>query len=81
VRSASPGWQASEYNFPQKVLLSRSRFIAPATQPCVSTANTLSPAGIGDRERSLRYLIRFKGIEFYINVDTLSKPNWVSSWK
>ena len=67
--------QASEYNFPQKVLLSRSRFIAPATQTLRFYREYFKPSRELEIEKDrLRYLIRFKGIEFYINVDTLSKP-------
>jgi 5-methylthioadenosine/S-adenosylhomocysteine deaminase len=67
--------QASEYNFPQKVLLSRSRFIAPATQTLRFYREYFKPSRELEIEKDrLRYLIRFNGIEFYINVDTLSKP-------
>jgi 5-methylthioadenosine/S-adenosylhomocysteine deaminase len=67
--------QASEYNFPQKVLLSRSRFIAPATQTLRFYREYFKPSRELEIEKDrLRYLIHFKGIEFYINVDTLSKP-------
>jgi len=68
--------QASEFNFPQKVLLSRSRFIAPATQTLRFYREYFKPSRELEIEKDrLRFLIRFKGIEFYINVDTLSKPN------
>jgi 5-methylthioadenosine/S-adenosylhomocysteine deaminase len=68
--------QASEYNFPQKVLLSRSRFIAPATQTLRFYREYFKPSRELEIEKDrLRYLVRFKGIEFYINVDTLSKPD------
>ena len=67
--------QASEYNFPQKVLLSRSRFIAPATQTLRFYREYFKPSRELEIEKDrLRFLIHFKGIEFYINVDTLSKP-------
>jgi len=67
--------QVSEYNFPQKVLLSRSRFIAPATQTLRFYREYFKPSRELEIEKDrLRYLIRFNGIEFYINVDTLSKP-------
>jgi 5-methylthioadenosine/S-adenosylhomocysteine deaminase len=68
--------QASEFNFPQKVLLSRSRFIAPATQTLRFYREYFKPTRELEIEKDrLRFLIRFKGIEFYINVDTLSKPD------
>jgi 5-methylthioadenosine/S-adenosylhomocysteine deaminase len=68
--------QASEFNFPQKVLLSRSRFIAPATQTLRFYREYFKPSRELEIEKDrLRFLIRFKGIEFYINVDTLSKPD------
>jgi 5-methylthioadenosine/S-adenosylhomocysteine deaminase len=68
--------QASEYNFPQKVLLSRSRFIAPATQTLRFYREYFKPSRELEIEKDrLRFLVRFKGIEFYINVDTLSKPD------
>ncbi len=68
--------QASEYNFPKKVLLSRSRFIAPATQTLRFYREYFKPSRELEIEKDrLRFLVRFKGIEFYINVDTLSKPD------
>ena len=68
--------QVSEYNFPQKVLLSRSRFIAPATQNLRFYREYFKPSRELEIEKDrLRYLIRFKGIEFYINIDTISKPD------
>jgi 5-methylthioadenosine/S-adenosylhomocysteine deaminase len=68
--------QASEFNFPQKVLLSRSRFIAPATQNLRFYREYFKPSRELEIEKDrLRFLIRFKGIEFYINVDTLQKPD------
>jgi len=67
---------ASEFNFPQKVLLSRSRFIAPATQTLRFYREYFKPSRELEIEKDrLRFLIRYKGIEFYINVDTLSKPD------
>ena len=66
---------ASEYNFPQRVLLSRSRFLAQATQTLRFYREYFKP----DRELEIekdrqRFLVRFKNTEFYINIDTVNKP-------
>ena len=65
-----------EYSFPQKVLLSRSRFLALATQSLRFYREYFKPGHEKEIEKErLRYLVQYKDTEFYINVDTLNKPN------
>ena len=67
---------ASEFQFPQKVLLWRSRYYAPATQSLRFYREYFKPLSELeiDKER-LRYLVHYKDTEFYINIDTVTKPN------
>ncbi len=64
-----------EHHFPQKVLLSRSRFLANATQSARFYREYFKPVKeteiIKDR---LRFLIRYKDTEFFINIDTMKTP-------
>ncbi|MCC6146140.1 MAG: amidohydrolase [Anaerolineaceae bacterium] len=64
-----------EHHFPQQVLLSRSRFIAPATQSLRFYREYFKPSREFeiDKER-LRFLIRYQDTEFYINLDTMITP-------
>jgi 5-methylthioadenosine/S-adenosylhomocysteine deaminase len=67
---------AQEGEFPSKVLLSRSRFLAPATQSLRFLREYFQP----DKELyiekdRLRWLVRYKGIEFYVNIDRVDKPD------
>lgn len=64
-----------EHSFPHKVLLSRSRFLAPATQSLRFYREYFKPKGETEIEKDrLRFLIRYKNTEFFVNVDTISKP-------
>lgn len=64
-----------EAHFPQSILLSRSRYIAPATQSLRFYREYFKPTMELEIEKDrLRYLIQYKGIDFYINLDTVSKP-------
>jgi 5-methylthioadenosine/S-adenosylhomocysteine deaminase len=66
---------AREDDFLQKVLLSRSRFLAPATQTLRFYREYFKPVRESEIEKDRRrFLIKFKNTEFYINVDTLTKP-------
>ncbi len=65
-----------EQFFPQKVLLSRSRFLALATQSLRFYREYFKPGHETEIEKDrLRYLVQYKETEFYINIDTLTKPN------
>jgi 5-methylthioadenosine/S-adenosylhomocysteine deaminase len=66
---------AREGEFPSKVLLSRSRFLAPATQSLRFLREYFKPDHelFIEKDR-LRWLLRYKGIEFYLNIDELYKP-------
>jgi 5-methylthioadenosine/S-adenosylhomocysteine deaminase len=63
-----------EHNLPQ-VLLSRSRYFAPATHSLRFYREYFKPA----RQREvlkdrLRYLVTYKNTEFFINLDTMTEP-------
>ncbi len=67
---------AREGHFPSDVLLSRSRFIAPATHSLRFYREYFNPSqeAFIEKER-LRWRILFRGTEFYINLDRLIKPD------
>lgn len=64
-----------ERHFPQKVILNRSRYLAPANQSLRFYREYFKPSQEKEviKER-LRYLITFENEEFYINLDTLLTP-------
>ncbi len=65
-----------EHRFPKDVLLSRSRFIAPADQTLRFYREYFKPASETEVEKDrLRYLVNYKGEEFFINLDHMKKPN------
>lgn len=65
-----------ERAFPQKVLLSRSRFLAVAGQGLRFYREYFKPSQEIEVEKDrLRYLVAYKGTEFYINIDTVMKPD------
>lgn len=66
---------AREYSYPTSVLLSRSRFIAPATHSLRFYREYFKPAGemVVDKHR-LRWRVLFQGTEFFINLDRLDNP-------
>jgi len=66
---------ARERHFEEKIILSRSRFLAPATQSLRFYREYFKPAQEFDIEKErLRYLIRFRDTEFYINLDSVNRP-------
>lgn len=68
--------QTREGHFPQKVMLSRSRFIAPATQSLRFYREYFNPSSsVEVNKERLRFLIRFMDTEFFINIDILEEPN------
>ena len=67
--------QMAEKHFPSEVILSRSRYLAPATQSLRFYREYFRP----DKEFEIqkdrfRYLVRYSGTEFYINIDEMIKP-------
>jgi 5-methylthioadenosine/S-adenosylhomocysteine deaminase len=67
---------AREHQFPSDVLLSRSRFIAPATHSLRFYREYFNPSNETFIEKDrLRWRVIFKGTEFYINLDQLESPN------
>ena len=67
---------AEREQFAQKVLLSRSRYIAPATQSLRFYREYFQPVQEIEIEKErLRYLVNYKGTEFFINYDSLTKPS------
>jgi 5-methylthioadenosine/S-adenosylhomocysteine deaminase len=64
-----------EHHFPQEVLLSRSRYLAPASQSLRFYREYFVPAREVEVEKDrLRYLVKFRNAEFFINLDTMKKP-------
>ncbi len=64
-----------EYSFPQKVLLSRSRYLATATQSLRFYREYFKPLSETEIEKErLRYLVRYQETEFFINLDHVQKP-------
>lgn len=64
-----------EHRFPQRVLLSRSRFLASATQSPRFYREYFKPAEEVEIEKDrMRYLVRFQDTEFFINLDETQKP-------
>jgi len=68
--------QARERQFPSDVLLSRSRFIAPASHSLRFYREYFKPAREAEVEKDrLRWRILFQGTEFFINLDRVIKPD------
>jgi 5-methylthioadenosine/S-adenosylhomocysteine deaminase len=66
---------AAERAYPNFVLLSRSRFIAPATHSLRFYREYFNPESeIEITKDRLRWLVRFRGEEFFINIDQILKP-------
>ena len=66
---------AAEREYPQSVLLSRSRFIAPANHSERFYREYFTPSGeIAVHKDRVRWLVRFHGQEFFINIDQLLQP-------
>jgi 5-methylthioadenosine/S-adenosylhomocysteine deaminase len=65
-----------EGKFEQDVMLSRSRYFAPATHSLRFYREYFDPSSELDIEKDrLRFKIQYKGIDFYINIDTLVNPD------
>jgi 5-methylthioadenosine/S-adenosylhomocysteine deaminase len=66
---------AREHRFPSDVLLSRSRYLAPAIHSLRFYREYFKPAQeIFIQKDRKRWRILFRGTEFYINLDTLEQP-------
>jgi 5-methylthioadenosine/S-adenosylhomocysteine deaminase len=66
---------AAEMEFPNSVLLSRSRFLAPATHGLRFYREYFKPSSeIEIHKERLRWLVQFRGVEFFVNVDRVSRP-------
>jgi len=64
-----------EHQYPKDVVLSRSRFIAPADQSLRFYREYFKPVSESEIEKDRnRYLVEFKGEEFFINIDKMIKP-------
>jgi 5-methylthioadenosine/S-adenosylhomocysteine deaminase len=64
-----------EHRFPSDVLLSRSRYIAPATHSLRFYREYFKPSKeITIEKDRLRWRVLFQGTEFYINLDQLEQP-------
>jgi 5-methylthioadenosine/S-adenosylhomocysteine deaminase len=64
-----------EKHFPQEVMLSRSRFFAPATQSMRFYKEYFRPTNTVEIEKyRKRFLVSYKETEFFINIDTFIVP-------
>lgn len=67
---------AREGRFDPGVLLSRSRYIAPADQSLRFYREYFKPEAEMEIEKDrLRFLVNYQNTEFFINLDSVSKPN------
>ncbi len=67
--------QAREHKYPNQVLLSRSRFFAPANQSLRFYREYFKPLAEHEIEKDrLRFLVEYKDTEFFINLDEILKP-------
>ena len=65
-----------EHRYPQDVLLSRSRYLAPATQSLRFYREYFKPISEIEIEKDrLRFLVEYEGEEFFINLDQINKPD------
>jgi 5-methylthioadenosine/S-adenosylhomocysteine deaminase len=65
-----------EQEIDDRIILSRSRFIAPATQSFRFYREYFKPKQETEIEKDRqRFLIRFHGTEFYVNLDTMIVPD------
>jgi 5-methylthioadenosine/S-adenosylhomocysteine deaminase len=66
---------AAEREYPNSVLLSRSRFIAPARHTPRFYREYFKPCSeIMIHKDRLRWLVRYQGLEFFVNIDEIQKP-------
>jgi 5-methylthioadenosine/S-adenosylhomocysteine deaminase len=66
---------AFERRFPQEVLLSRSRYLAQATHSLRFYREYFHPKQEFEIQKDrLRYMVKYRGVEFYINIDQVKQP-------
>jgi 5-methylthioadenosine/S-adenosylhomocysteine deaminase len=71
--------QTREHPFKEDVLLSRSRYLAPATQSLRFYKEFFKHQKTFEIEKNrMRYLVTYKETEFFINVDNFTLPNWAA---
>lgn len=67
---------SSEEYFQHDVMLSRSRYYAPATHSLRFFREYFDPTREVDIEKDRRrFQIQYKGVDFYINIDTIIEPD------
>ncbi|MFH1446361.1 MAG: amidohydrolase [Chloroflexota bacterium] len=67
--------QTREGTFPQDIMLSRSRYYAPATHSLRFYREYFQPAKeIYIEKNRKRFLVTYKDVDFFINIDTMIKP-------
>ena len=65
----------SEHEYAENIQLSRSLYIAPATQSLRFYREYFKPTHESEVEKDRqRFRVLYQGVEFYINIDTLIKP-------
>ncbi len=68
--------EANKEEFEKDVVLSRSRYLAPASNSLRFYREYFKPKGEQKIEKDrLRWLVKFQGTEFYINFDQFDKPD------
>lgn len=68
--------ETSEHKFPTDVILSQSRYIAPAPQSLRFLREYFKPdSELYIQKDRLRWLVKYKNKDFYINLDTINKPD------
>lgn len=66
---------AIERSYPKNVLLSRSRYLAPATQSLRFYREYFKPVFEMEVDKDRRrFLIQYKEMEFFVNIDRIEKP-------
>ncbi len=66
---------AAEREYPNSILLSRSRFIAPAKHSARFYREYFNPTDeIEINKDRMRWLIRYQGVELFVNIDQMLKP-------
>jgi 5-methylthioadenosine/S-adenosylhomocysteine deaminase len=67
--------QAREHQFPSEVILSRSRYLAPANHSLRFYREYFKPAHEFSIEKDRqRWRVLFQGTEFYVNLDRVNQP-------
>jgi 5-methylthioadenosine/S-adenosylhomocysteine deaminase len=68
--------QAREHQFPSEVILSRSRYLAPATHSLRFYREYFKPAAERAIEKDRRrWRVLYQGTEFYVNLDRVDQPS------